>query len=82
MEIKGVAPVSFNLYVLSVWSEGLEGASHLKRDLGLVGPDEYLDLVLTETQYAHVLGLNVLEINENEIGLQTASLGCTADAEF
>jgi hypothetical protein len=82
MEIKSVSSVAIDLYVLDIWAEGLEGASHLERDLGLVGAHEHLYLVGTGTQQSHVLGLNVLEVNQNEMGCQTVPFAQTANREF
>ncbi len=74
MEIESVTSVAINLDVLRVWPESLQGTGHLQRNLSLVGTNEHLDLERTTRQQAHVLGLNVLEINQDKMGLQAAPL--------
>src|SRR5689334_13603600 len=76
VEVKRVASTAINLNVLSIGPERLERAGRLHRDLCLLGAEEHLDAVFAAGQQADVFGLNVLEVNQHEIGFQLVPRAC------
>jgi hypothetical protein len=52
----------------------MEGARQLERDLGLTGTHENFYLERTAVQDAYVVWLNILEIDQQEIGFQIAPI--------
>ncbi len=70
VKVQGIAAVAFNLDVFGIRPKGLEGASDVDGDFGLLGAEKYLDLVGAALQKAQVFGLYILKINEHEIEFQ------------
>ena len=55
VEIEGIVAVSIDLEVLGIRSENLQRTGHLQGYLGLIRPQEHLDLVRPAAQNADVL---------------------------
>ena len=70
MKIQRVITISIDLDILGIRSEYLESQSHLHWDFRLVCSEEDFDLESSAFQRDHVLGLDILKINQNEISFQ------------
>ncbi len=58
--------------VFGVWAKGLEFGGEVERDFGLVGAAEDFRFERASAKLGQVLGLNVLEIDKDDVCFQMA----------
>jgi len=69
VEIQSVGAGALNPDVFCVWSKGLEFGGEVERDFGLVRAAEDLGLEWVPTKLSQVFGLNVFEVDEDDVGI-------------
>ena len=70
VEIEGVGAGALDADVFGVWSEGLEFGGKVEGHFGLVGAAEDLGFEWPPTERSQVLGLNVLEVDKDDVRFQ------------
>lgn len=72
VEVESVGAGALDLDIFGVWAKGLEFGGEVEGDFGLVGAAEDLGLEGASSKLSQVFGLNVLEIDEYDVGFHVA----------
>ena len=68
MEVERIGAAAVDSHVFGgVWSKALKLGGKVEGDFGLVGPAEDLDFERRASKLGQVFGLNVLEVDEDDI---------------
>ena len=70
VKIESVVAVPFDLNVLSFRPKRLQRLNRLQRNVFLIAANKYPDLERSPDQVTGVLGLNILEVNQDEFQFQ------------
>ncbi len=72
VEIESVVASALDANVLGVWPQGLKLVGEVEGYFGLVGPAKNADLEGAAAKAGQILGLNIFEIDKDEVGIHSA----------